>query len=298
MFFFWQYYKKNKIKKGVTLTLKPKSNSKATAQKRISFCLQHILLKKISASMTLEAALVLPLFLFVILNLISVIEIYRVQSNMSVALHSTAKQMAVYGYEFEEIGVANNFTCLYAANNVKKLLGNDYFEKSPVKNGFGGISWSRSQIMEKDDCIDLVAEYRIKPFVSVMGFSEFDMYNRIRTRAWTGYDNSKELSQNKNQEELVYITPDGVVYHKSRGCTYLKLTISAIDMDLLKNKRSEDGSIYYACEDCGNKADGTVYITNYGNRFHSTLRCSKLKRTIIIIPISKTGQRWACSKCG
>ena len=151
--------------------------------------------------------------------------------------------------------------------------------------------------MNEDECIDLVAEYEIEPLSLIMGFSEFEMYNRMRTRAWTGYDNSKALSDKKSEEELVYITPEGAVYHKSRGCTYLKLTISAVDKDLLKDMRSEDGSIYYSCEGCGSKATGTVYITNYGNRFHSTISCSKLKRTIITVPISKTGGRGACSKC-
>lgn len=249
------------------------------------------------ASMTLEAALVLPLFLFAVLNLISIIEIYRVQSNISAALHSTAKQMAVYGYEYKEIGTLDNITCLYAVNNVKKLLGTDYLKGSPVKNGFSGISFFRSEIMEEDECIDLVAEYKIEPLSLIMGFDEFAMYNRMRTRAWTGYDNSKALSHKEDKEELVYITPEGEVYHKSRGCTYLKLTISAVDMDFLKTMRSEDGSIYYSCESCGSKANGTVYITNYGNRFHSTISCSKLKRTIITVPISKTGGRGACKKC-
>ena len=53
--------------------------------------------------MTIEACLVLPLFLFAFLNVISIIELYRLQGNISAAMHDTAKQMAVYGYEYQAL---------------------------------------------------------------------------------------------------------------------------------------------------------------------------------------------------
>ena len=59
--------------------------------------------RMLKASMTVEASLVLPLFLFAFLNLISVVEIYRLQSNMSAAMHSVAKQMAARGAEYEAL---------------------------------------------------------------------------------------------------------------------------------------------------------------------------------------------------
>lgn len=294
---------KNIVKRGESLAHKIKS--KSFVLKRISSCFRIFWHQKIKASMTLEASLVLPFFLFAVLNLISIIEIYRVQSNMSAALHYTAKQMAVYGYEYKEIakGAADiaddlGLTYLYAANNVKKLLGNDYLEKSPIKNGFSGISWTESKIMQSEECIDLVAKYKVEAPALIIGFNDFDMYNRIRTRAWTGYDNSEAIKDKEGKEELVYITDDGVVYHKSRGCTYLKLTIAAVDIELLKKKRNADGSIYYSCESCGDKSGATVFVTNYGNRYHSTLSCSKLKRTIRAVPISEVDGRGPCSKCG
>lgn len=56
--------------------------------------------------MTVEACFVLPFFLFAFLNIISVVELYRLQGNMSAAMHDTAKQMAVYGYEYRQMGEA------------------------------------------------------------------------------------------------------------------------------------------------------------------------------------------------
>lgn len=256
------------------------------------------------ASMTVEACFVLPFFMFAFLNIISIIEIYRLQGNMSAAMHKTAKQMAVYGYEYREIrgeaaGAAESLglTYLYAASKVRAELGDGYLANSPIAGGASSILWLKSSVMKADDCIDLVAEYRITPPVAVVGWRDRFMYNRMRTRAWTGYDNA-HAGGGGNEEETVYITPDGTVYHRSRGCTYLKLSISAVDKSLLESRRSNDGSIYYSCEECGSSAGNIVYITNYGNRYHSTLGCSKLKRTILSAPISETGGRGACSKCG
>lgn len=262
--------------------------------RRISSCLP--------ASMTVEAAFVLPFFLFAFLNLISIIEIYRLQSNLSAAMHAAVKQMAVYGYEYREISGGDvqaaeslGLTYVYAANKVKTTLGNEYLGNSPM---YGDISWIRSKVMVEEDCIDLVATYKIEPFVAVMGYHSRYMYNRMRTRAWTGYDNANAGLHATIAEELVYITPDGEVYHKSRSCTYLKLSIVAVDISFLETMRSKDGAKYYPCESCGSSCGNTVFVTNYGNRYHSTLQCSKIKRTVLAVPISEVGGRGACSKCG
>lgn len=288
-------------RKGEDHALTKKSKLKAFG--RISSCFPGTL----KASMTVEASLVLPLFLYAFLNLISIIEIYRIQSNMSAAMHSTVKQMAVYGYEYKEVagldtGKASSLglTYIYAANKVKSILGNDYLSNSPIKGGAAGISWIRSEIMGEDECIDLVAAYVVEPAISIMGYDDFIMHNRIRTRAWTGYDVKGTVGGDKSKitEKKVYITPDGTVYHISRACTYLQCSITVLDKDLVSSRRNKDGDIYYPCESCGDRCGNTVYISNYGNRYHSTLQCNKLKRTILCVPLSQVGGRGACSKCG
>lgn len=259
--------------------------------------------RTIQASMTVEASLILPLFLFAFLNMISVVEIYRLQGNMSAAMHETARQMAVQGYEYQALrgGSASaaeslGLTYLYAAGKVQKELGKEYLDNSPMEGGASGISWLRSSVMQADDCIDLVAEYRVSPPVAVIGFSPRVMYNRVRTRAWTGYDNTRR-GAGDSEEEIVYITPEGTVYHHSRECSYLKLSIVAVDRSFLDTQRNQSGEKYYPCNECGAACGSTVYITSHGNRYHATLGCSGLKRTVMAVPISQTGGRGACSKC-
>lgn len=274
---------------------------------RASFGIYGMLKKgMLKASMTVEAAFVLPFFLFAFLNIISIIEIYRVQGNMSAAMHMASKEMAAGAYEYKEIfsGDAGALESLglsygYASNRVGQILGHGYLGNSPINGGFSGIGWHHSSVLENDDCIDLIAVYTVKPPAAIVGFGGFNMYNRAFIRAWTGYDNAAAGgSSAEGEEELVYITPDGTVYHKSIACTYLKLSITAVGKTSLEGERNESGARYYPCEECGSIEKNMVYITGYGRRYHSTLRCSKLKRTILTVPISEAGGRGACSRCG
>lgn len=317
MFFWMQEKKQNNNRKGGAL-LSEKENTQflTGALKRISSCSPDNRLQRgqkavvpawglIKAGMTIEACFVLPFFLFAFLNIISIVEIYRLQGNMSAAMHDTAKQMAVYGYEYRQIGGGSagaaeslGLTYLYAAGGVRAKLGEAYLDSSPLAGGAPSISWLRSSVMQADDCIDLVAEYRIEPPAAVVGYQPRVLYNRIRTRAWTGYDNAAHSADGIAEEEIVYITQEGSVYHRSRSCGYLKLSIAAVDKSFLDTQRNEDNGKYYACAECGGSCGNIVYITNYGNRYHSSLGCSSLKRTIMAVPISQTGGRSACSKCG
>lgn len=297
----WRKKKKiNDKKGGALLSDIKKLLSIFYAQERMSSCSP----KKLKASMTVEACLILPVFLFAFLNIISIIELYRLQGNMSAAMHDTAKQMAIYGYEYKDIrkkaaktAESLGLTYLYAANKVVNTLGTEYLNNSAIAGSTSSISWLKSEIMTKDDCIDLVAEYRIKPPIAIVGYGESVMYNRMRTRAWTGYDNANVKNSNNTEEQIVYITPEGTAYHASRSCAYLKLSIIAVDSKFLSNERNENGEKYSSCEECGNSCGSTVYITNYGNRYHASLSCSKLKRTILAVPLSQAGGRTPCMKC-
>ena len=102
-------------------------------------------------------------------------------------------------------------------------------------------------------------------------------------------------------ERIVYITETGRVYHLTAECTYLKLSISQIQYSDLQEKRNESGGKYKPCERCGadkeREDNMTVWITSYGDRYHTSLSCSGLKRHIREIPLSETGGRSPCGKC-
>lgn len=245
--------------------------------------------------MTVEASFVLPFFLFAVLNIISIMDIYRLQGSMSASLHRTARNMAVIGYEYNDLFDSDNsklesigLSLGYAKTNAKKDLGEIYPQKD---------DWVMSKILQGDEIIDLVVIYDVNPPIGIIGYDTQRMFNRIRTRAWTGYDNAAN-TDSASDEEIVYVAETGTVYHRSRVCTYLKLSIATISASAVDDERNVEKSKYYPCESCGNKSSATLYITNYGNRYHTSLTCSKLKRTISAVPISQVGDKGACSRCG
>ena len=95
----------------------------------------------------------------------------------------------------------------------------------------------------------------------------------------------------------VYGAENGVVYHTEINCTYIRLSISPTSLDQVKNLRNEYGGKYHPCEKCGRHASGVVFITKDGDRYHSSLECSGLKRTISQVSMEEAGHLRPCPRC-
>ena len=129
-------------------------------------------------------------------------------------------------------------------------------------------------------------------------FYSADFYKEtMRIKAWTGYEAG---GVGEEDDQIVYVTDTGVVYHKNPHCTHLDLSIHAAASSELNSLRNENGGKYHACEKCvhGSSMGGSVYITDQGDRYHNSLTCSGLKRTVYTARISEVPGKRACSKCG
>ena len=92
---------------------------------------------------------------------------------------------------------------------------------------------------------------------------------------------------------------NGMVYHRDLGCPYLELSIKGVGADAVTTVRNQNGEKYTACERCvkGN-GTGLLFVTEYGNKYHGSLTCSGLKRTIQAVSIHEVAGKGVCSKCG
>ncbi len=262
-------------------------------------------------SMTVEASLALPLFIFFFANIMTMFNIVKVQSDMEAALHQTGSEMSLMAFDLrfgeESLGaegggavdtLAGAAGVFYAKEKVRQYLG-DGINKSVVTDGFEGMSFIQSKVLFGNDIIDLVVDYKVHPLIPVIGFNEFGVESRYFGHAWTGYDISAGLDMDGVEEEMVYVTEHGEVYHRSIDCEHLRLKVQSVPFEDLKHLRNNDRKIYYACEYCGeNIGGGNVFITGYGERYHSSINCLALKRKIYTIPISEVGGRRPCSTCG
>ena len=260
-------------------------------------------------SLTVEAALILPIFLFAVLTYLYIAEAIRFSGNTEEALHQSARQLATYSYAYEhalgetETGnliSSKGLSLTVGKSMVMKHLGSDYADESPVEGGSGGISFLRSSVLEGDEIIDLVVSYKVDTPFDIFGIKNFGVINRARIRAFTGYDNTRRKdSDSEEDEETVFITEHGTVYHRNINCSHLKITVRETTKADVSGERNDNGGRYYPCEFCGNRsASDRLYITSEGDRYHTTLTCSALKRGIQAVPLSKVGDRRACMTCG
>ena len=254
----------------------------------------HLIMERASSftskgSITLEAAFVIPLFFFAILCMMYLFEIMSIQSSLRCGLQSIGKELAEEAY----------VTPIFLPNRVKRdlveIIGEDRLNRSLVADGADGLSCSYSKTNLLTGVIELNVRYQLEIPVLMFRLPIRTYEERLRIKGWNGL---AEDGGNGVTDELVYVTEHGTVYHKSLSCTYLELSIRAITRMKLYNERNESGEIYYTCEKCGDLSrEMVVYITDYGNRYHTSLNCSGLKRSIHVIWLSEVNGLGGCSKC-
>lgn len=285
---------------------------------------------RIKASLTVEAALVLPLFLLFMIAFLYFIQIFTVQEQIQAAITKMGLNLAKTAYVYDDflaIKEAQSFdqtifdmnydiglqelTSAVTEGSFLKLYVMNYVDinrmnHSCIQDGFNGISFFSSRVMDKEDCIDVVARYRIKIPIKLFGLEDMRMIQRVRLRSWTGYQVSANYSleeageASNDSDNIVYITETGSVYHVDRNCSHIKLSITSV-MGIPTTLRNDNGAKYYPCEACCNGQEGdfaTYYITSDGTRYHTRNDCSKIKRTVIEVKLSEVSGKTPCKRCG
>lgn len=269
-------------------------------------------------SLTVEASIVLPLFIFFFLNLLSAIQMIGIQSNLIGAFHQVGKEMAIQGYLYDKTPTSTGnvswissvaLSNTHIKNKVINIVGKENVDNSLISKGSKGISFLLSEIMvdkkgKNDDIIDIVGVYQVNSHFNMIPLFSINMMNRCRVRAWTGYDNTNAtIGQEDNDVEgegktIVYVAETGTVYHTNRNCSHISLSIQISKMNQIETLRNENGAKYYLCETCGEEEGGVnVYITDTGNRYHKTTSCQGLKRTVKQLTIDQVGTRVPCIRC-
>lgn len=243
------------------------------------------------ASITVEAAFVLPVFLFAMLLLAFLGQMAKCQDEVQWALTRVAREASA------ELGAVGG-----DGRKEQQLLAKGYYTgklKKYLKGSKLSLSLLRSRICEEGDEIDLTVDYHMKLPFRLLNKDSYAFRARVHTRAFTGV---KKRGRDGQTERIVYITETGRVYHDSLSCTYLKLSISQLKYGDVAEFRNEGGGRYKPCEKCVGKRKVTensdVWITNFGDRYHMARSCSGLKRIIKQIKRSEAGKRTPCSKCG
>lgn len=234
--------------------LPPICRSRMSPSGRASLCTSFRKLQR--GSLTLETAMVMPLFLLGMTAMISLMDVYRLQTEHLVKLCEKAKEAGMYAYTLDGSGM-------------EEITLPDFYRYEPV----GGIA----------------------PLPAI------PLHTVVKVHAWTGREAEIfQDSQPEEEEEMVFVTESGSVYHRDAGCRYLNPSVSQVGGNAVKYMTNSSGKHYQACEICsrGQSPAGTVYVTSSGNRYHNLESCSGLKRSVKLIKRSQAEGMAACSRCG
>lgn len=138
------------------------------------------------ASSTVEAALVIPLFIYAVMAVMYFIQVMAVRSHVNDALYITLKKSAGYAYIYKnfseyagqkaiEDGIADDSTIDSAGGGIKKgmvvetirrmfikELGKDYAKNNNIENGDAGFIFISSRVLQGNSVIDIKVSYYIK----------------------------------------------------------------------------------------------------------------------------------------
>lgn len=241
-------------------------------------------------SITLEAAVVVPIFFFAMLCMVYLFEMISIQTTMRNALYSVGKEAAQQAYTSPVISTNE------IEQSVIENIGEANLDNSIIENGVDGISCSNSKSNLLTGVIDLSVCYDLKIPVLMFDIPIISCEETLRVKGWTGYCAGAVELENS---DMVYVTDYGLVYHRDMSCTYLDLSVRAVSFDDIENLRNQSSAKYHPCESCGNGTvtAGQVYVTDYGTRYHTSLECSKIKRNVYEVPLDEVYGLGGCSKC-
>ena len=161
--------------------------------------------------------------------------------------------------------------------DIVEAAGADRLDRSILAGGSSGLNLSRTYMSVLTGEIHVSVEYAVRLPLPQFTNLKAKFREEMRVKAWTGYS---------------------LVYHEDYQCTYLQLSVRFVPYSGLSGIRNEDGGRYYRCGKCVHgDAFAGVYITNTGGKYHNSLSCSGLKRTIHAVKKSEVGLKGGCSRC-
>lgn len=262
-----------------------------SSRKRMSWCTSL----RPKGSMTVEAALVFPLFLFGLTALLYLFVLLRVQTEIGRAITDAGRELSQDAGFIE--GMDNPI--LAGVRGGQKVR--EYISKRPgievIRQGLSGISTMGTTWNEEDSILTLRVSYQVILPPGLSWFHPIYITQTKTVRGWIGFGKRQSFLDDQG-EEVVYVTDHGVVYHRRLNCRHLKLSIQQVSIGEVEIMRNGGGGKYTPCERCWKDGSQVVYVTKDGNRYHESLNCSGLVRGIRTILISETGGLPPCSVCG
>lgn len=229
------------------------------------------------ASLTVEAALVLPFFVLAFLSVIYLINIMALYTTLQIQLEETARKLNSSAYIYSDLETPLPDSNIISSEIIRSLFMSQDIKKlchiSHIKNGYNGISFYHSKI-EKGDTADIVITYYISiPFLSELNL-HIPIAQRCHFKLFTG---NHDMRYNASENPIVYMTAYGRVYHTNKYCSYLIKYAQILDKDSISEYETKSHQKFSLCNACEKtfSAQNTsvIYISKTGSVYHYSRDC-------------------------
>lgn len=256
-----------------------------------------------SGSVTVEATMILPIFIFAMLFIYQLGSVLCTKAVVYEAMQETAAYLAEYTYfynrasDMAEADYQDSFTgtVISAATATGKLP--DYIDDMDlvdtyVTGGADGIIFVKTELDSSNNYIYMEIVYQVQVNVPFLGAFQTTIKEQIRQRAYLG----KCVKPESIEDEYVYIAENESVYHTTRKCYHISLTVKTVSASALSARYGN----LSPCELCvkNGVVKSILYVTDEGKRYHYSRLCSGLKRTVSRVKKSECGDLPPCSHCG
>lgn len=212
----------------------------------------------ISGSLTVEAAVILPLFMMAMLTLVSVLDVCRIQIEKQAELAEKAKRLSVYAYMTEEY-LQEEYIDLYEIESCELLVSLIPGYRIPLALRGRVHTWTGRSEAECAADADSMAEQMVYVTenqsvyhvhsdctyleLSIYGVSKGDLSTE-RNKDGSRYTACEKCCGEHISADYYYISDSGEHYHISRDCSGLTRKVKLVPL-------SEVGHLS-VCSRCGN----------------------------------------------
>ena len=246
-------------------------------------------------SLTVEAALALPVCLGIMFLLMGLFQAMAVYEQVNGRLCTAARSLAAYSEAYDGYSAADAYRVFYLG------IGESNIDSNYIQGGYAGIVLKLEEDKNDAGLLKLSAFYRIRVPGYFAGDRSLSVSDTVYTRAWIGGQPTDSCKGQTGEYNLVYVAENGVVYHNSENCTYLQLSVHQVSASFVGGLRNTYGARYVPCERCGHTSGGdAVFITDKGNAWHTDRQCSGLKRNLHTVNKDEAAEQGLrpCTRCG
>lgn len=256
-------------------------------------------------SLSLEAAMCLPLFLFFSICFMMPMVMMDRQRQIQGVIEGVGEEISCLAYA-EYWNNASEGQMADVRRDPFATLEKSYVTARILSqidpNWIQQVSFQGTEI-GANDMVHIEMSYKMKLPFPVFGLKNISVKQVCSRRMWIGSEGGRcggrQGDEGSQNEEIVYIGKNSARYHRQRTCHYLYNDLETVEADSVKEMRNWMGGRYSPCKRCGSGSSGkTVYVMPCGNSYHTRKDCSAIIAYVQAVPLSEAEHLGSCSYCG